>query len=528
MFHIRFNVKFEYFATNRVEVPPEKRRNYLSLCFFYVTGQFNMRGHLNSLPRPIQAKMLVDRNMDFHLKDEKEKEWMASPKGFSTMMYGEIGFAANMVFDGTDFKYRLYCADDLKERNLDILFEPMRLYEKSGPDSLGLQAVKEDEKLEPIESPFSWNDIKNNYKKRLEFEMKEAKETLGWKLPKVDPENDSCGELEEYMYNVERKKDAEWKLHIERAVRRNMERGNGWRESLKKQSDLFDEVRADLAKKLGMPRLLNVAYGTTPFLQLDNLDDSIASCWPVRYALPSNDGFNDRTRALVDAEVYVRPEGECSHIVSFFPHTSLTDEINSLNEELLKEDGPMRAMLAHEILESFMYEKFRPMSANPLQYMLDSGYQQSVDMENASLMRERHNQLNRMLDRLGYSDCTETLLKRYSETADAAMEAIGKKDEKIHARFKEKMNDKNSWRMMRTANDRIRAAEVWMGWKYGHMLALKQGCGEWLASIQEGKIPESGMKYATLGKMDAVMKDGMDSEQNDEADEPETEDDSEE
>ncbi|MFH0830344.1 MAG: hypothetical protein V1887_04260 [Candidatus Aenigmatarchaeota archaeon] len=498
-------MKFDYFATNRVEVPPAKRKDYMRLCFFHVTSQYDLRHHLNSLPKHIQARMLVDRNMDFRVGMRKEDAWATDPRGFSTMMYGEVGFASNIMFDGRNFRYRLYCSDDLKKRNLNILFEPMRLHEKTGPDAHGLNVTREDEKLEPIEAPFTWDDIRNHYKHGLEFEMKEARQRFGWHGPNLDglDIDENYEKFEEARCLEDEKERAKKELHINRIVRRNLEKSNQWRESLKEKCNLFKEVRADIAKKLGRPAMLNVAYGTMPFLQNDCLDDSIAACWPVMYALPYTDGMNDRTLALLDAEIYVRPEGGCTHIVSFYPYTSPTEEIAELNAQLLKEDGPMRAMFAHEMLESFMCEKFRSIGYDFLGYMVDRGYRECIQAEKVSQGNERHRRLNSMLDRLGYSDCTEALLKRYEEAADAVIKRIDAEKPMKRGILESVME---RYGMFRYKPDMIiSAAEHLMGWKYAHMLAMKTGCEEWRQSIQSGKLPKSGMGNIKLRQMDAFM-----------------------
>lgn len=395
-------MKFEYSATNIIPMnSPKQTDDYISLCWRYITSHFSKLDCYNSVPAEYGELMYQDRermmlsyNNPEHPKPEEFKEPMGDvlEQNFNLTTYGHIGFLVNITFDkkAGGFKLRLFEDETLKKRNLDVLSEPMRgVYLASGPAGLGMEVRKKMESgIEPVTSALTWEDTKNQYKKRIEHETKYFEE--------------EGRDFTVKLLEVEKK-------HLE---------ANGCIDLLKHNAGLFRDMRNEFSFKLpdAAEELKGTAFGSFP---MNYLQDAVGMTAPAESFLPVERGMvDDRRLSLVNAEIIERPLTDCRHIISFYPYTSPIGEINGLHESFLKDDDIIRGVIAHEFAEIGMRKIFEPVFYNDFKMMLDSSYRRETNERHAEQDRQIHQEIDRLLVKMGLARETKKFYKAYIDTAE--------------------------------------------------------------------------------------------------------------
>lgn len=394
-------MKFEYSATNIIPVNSQEQiEEYMKLCWYYITSNFSKLDCYNSVPaeygkimRQDRERMMLSYKNPEHPKAKEFKEPVgdALEQNFNLTNYGHMGFLANITFDkkAGSFKLRLFADETLKEKNLDVLSEPMRIYLTSGPTNHGLKVQKDVEsQIEPVTSALTWDDAKSHYKKRIDYEIKDFEEEgrdFAAKLRKVEEERLS---------------------------------GNGCVGLLKCKADLFKDMRNEFVLKFPdvAEELKGTALGSFP---LNYLQDAVGMTASVESFLPVERGMvDDRRLSLVNAEIIERPLTDCRHIISFYPYTSPIEEINELHESFLKDDEIMRGVVAHEFAEIAMRKKFEPVVYNDFKRMMDSSYSHEIEERMAQQDRQIHQEIDKLMVKMSLARETKKFYKAYIETAE--------------------------------------------------------------------------------------------------------------
>jgi|GEM_PF-1894972 len=422
-------MKYEYFATNVIPVnSPKEVNDYRGLCWNYMTNNFGKLNVYNPIPAAYGRLMRAGRDRMLQVYENPrhpKAEELCQPmddvleKNFNLMNYGHAGFLANILYDKENkcFKLRLYADKSLREKNLDILYEPMRIFLTSGPESLGLgvKRVVEDS-IEPITSSLTHSAINNYYKKRMNREIRENTKTASVELGESESFE---GGVEEWLYDSDERDHAANKLERLKMEQRHFS-DDGYIPLLESKADIFRKVRDVFAARFSEQEseFNGTAYGSFPMVYAT---DSCAIVGTAKNFLPMEENFKDQRLSLLGAEIIERPaSGDCKNIISFYPYTSPSDEINRLNFELLGDDEIIEGIFAHEFAEIGVRGLLQPVMYNFFRSLVDRDYVYMLQMEEAELTNERHRMIDILLVDMGYAEQTKKCYKAYISAAEAA------------------------------------------------------------------------------------------------------------
>lgn len=425
-------MNYEYFATNVIPVNSQKEINdYMKLCWSYITNNFGKLHVYNSVPPTYGRLMKADRNriMNAYKNPKNPAEGFREPmddfleENFNLVNYGHAGFLANIIYDKKNkcFKLRLYADKSLRERNLDVLCEPMRVFLTSGPESLGLGVRREiEESIEPIQSSLMHSAIKNYHKKRMNREIRENAKTASIELGESESFE---GGVEAWLYASDEKDHA-----ANRLERLKMEQKHfldySYLPLLESKADIFRETRDVFAAEF--PEQANefngTAYGSFPMVYIT---DSSALVGSAKSFLPIEEGFDDRRLSLLGAKIIERPEsGECANIISLYPYTSPADELNELHFELLEDDEIIEGIFAHEFAEIRVRNQIPSVQYNLLRVMVDRNYSYMLETAEMEQTQERHHLIDKIMSAMGYGEQTKKCYSAYIAAAETAAEEM--------------------------------------------------------------------------------------------------------
>ncbi len=428
-------MKYKYVATNVISVrTPEERNKYLDLCFeyFYRAGR-------PSLPEEFMDRDIIERNKlrekicpDTEAKCDKPRLFYlaklkegASLENFSLFYTTNLGFLENIIYDAKEecFKLRLFAEESLEKRNLDILYESMRNWLASSPEKLGLEVHQQiEDSIEPITTPVSWDDIRYYHWNQL-IEGIQINEGIA-NMELLDPKSYECG-AEERMGYLEDKDNAEAKLRILKTEQKYFSDTN-YMDLLKSKADLFKQVRDKFILKFPELReeFEGTAFGSFPLIYL--LDSPAMKAHTESFLPVESGGFENQTLSFLNAKIIERPVStNCKHIMSFYPYTSPTEELNELYAESLKDDEIMRGLFAHEFGEIVMEQRFAPVYYNFFDMLINRAYATGKKREHVEQGKQRHEEIENLMVEMGYKKETEKLHDAFREVAKRVIEQDG-------------------------------------------------------------------------------------------------------